>query len=239
MDTKKIESLNLENLFPYLQGIAEKLQGITRWEAREKIAGQSVRENDLQHIFKAVFVTTMLAAEENKCRKKTQLDIGMLSVMALVHDIGEIIEKDKAYFVKMANNRTEDNDEFRSFCRIAVPLPAAAQNYFIGAMMQTMPGSKDYIDTKEARFFNAVENLMHLKRGLYECSQGNLHFAPKCLDWHIAALKKYAKEFPSLKNWYEPCIETAEKYLKEFEGQREKYIAEFVSRGGQKENFPF
>ncbi|MFH1780950.1 MAG: YfbR-like 5'-deoxynucleotidase [Candidatus Nealsonbacteria bacterium] len=242
MDTKKIERLDLVNLFEYLHPIAEKLQSIVRWEARENIAGQSVRENDLQHTFKTIFMTATLTLEENKLRtKKNQLDFGMLLIMAMVHDCGEpFFNGDTAHFIKMLHNRMEDIGELEAFRRMAAPLPETAKNYFIEAMMQTMPGSKDeFINTKEARFFIAVENLMFLKRGLYECGQGNLHFAPKCLDWSIAVLRKHAKEFPSLKAWYQPYIKTATKYLREYEKQREKYVAEFIKRGGRKENFPF
>jgi len=236
-----MERLNLGNLFEYLQPIAEKLQEIIRWKAREEIAGQSVRENDLQHTFKAIFVTAMLAIEENKLRTENQLDLSMLVIMAMVHDCGEpFFMGDTAHFIKMSHSRMEDIGEFKAFCQLAAPLPETAKNYFIAAMMQTMPGSKDeYINTKEARFFVAVEDLMALKRGLYECGRGNLHFAPKCLDWSIATLKKHAKEFPSLKLWYKPYLKTAKKYLKAYEGQREKYLAEFIKRGGQKEKFPF
>ena len=185
-------------------------------------------------------LTIALAIEENENRKKNdQLDIGMLAAMALVHDIGEIIEGDTAYFVKMTHGRSEDEDELMAFCHIAEPLPDAAQKYLIGAMLQTMRGSKDYVDTREARFFEAIENIGSLKRGLHECRLGNLHFAPKCLEWSISKLKERSKEFPSLKRLYEPHIAEARTYLKGFEKQREKYIAEFVKRGGKAENFPF
>ena len=185
-------------------------------------------------------LTIALAIEENENRRKNdRLDVGMLAAMALVHDMGEIIEGDTAYFIKMAHGRPEDEDELMAFCRIAEPLPDAAQKYLIGAMLQTMRGSKDYVDTKEARFFEAVENISALKRSLHECRLGNLHFAPKCLDWAIAALKQHARKFPSPIRLYKPHIAEARTYLKEFEKQKDKYIAEFVKRGGKAEGFPF
>lgn len=234
------KNLNLENLFDYLQGIAEGLASVTRWEAREKIAGQSTRENDLQHIFKATFLTVMLSVVENAKRtKNNKLDIGMLAAMAMVHDMGEITEGDIAYFLKVKNNRKEDINEFRAFCRIAEPMPEEAKQYFIGAMMQTMPGDKNYIDTKEARFFCAIERLLAFKRILHECRQGNLHFAPKSLDLEVPDLRKYSKEFTSLKNVWEPYVKELQKYFEKFTQERAKYIAEFVRRGGKEKDFPF
>ncbi len=237
---KSGEEINLGNLFDWLQGIAEELGKVVRWKDREKIAGQSVRENDLQHIFKATLLTIVCAISENSIRSPAdQLDVGELSIMAIGHDLGEIIEGDGPHYQKVDNNRKKDVNELAAFRRIVSPLPQEVQERLIYAVRQTLPGCGEYIDTKEARFFNAVEQLLGLKRGLYECSLGNLHFAPKCLDWHIAGLQKHSDEFVSLMKWYYPYIEETKSYLMEFAKQRDKYITESVKRGGRKEEFPF
>jgi len=237
---KSGREINLGNLFSWLQGIAEELGTIVRWKDREKIAGQSVRENDLQHIFKATLLTIVCAISENAFRSPAdQLDIGELSIMAIGHDLGEIIEGDDPHYQKVDNNRKKDVNELAAFRRMVSPLPQKVQERLIYAVRQTLPGCGEYIDTKEARFFNAIENLMYVKRAIHECRLGNLHFAPKCLERDTKVLKKHSKEFPSLKALYEPYLEEASKHLKNFYSQREKYIDEFIKNGGKEKDFPF
>lgn len=245
---EKNENLDLGNLFEYLQGIAEGLESEVRWKKREEIAGQSVKENDLQHTFKTIFLTVMCAVMENEWRKKwgllpfgkVQLDMGQLAIMALVHDIGEIIEGDAAYFYKIQADRQGDNAELAAFREIVEPLPEEAKIFFIDAFKRAMPGCKEHINSRESRFFNAIENLSALKRGLHECRLGNLHFAPKLFDWHIKVLEDYSfREFPSLKMWFSPYIKEAGEYLEKFKAEREKYMAEFIKRGGKEKDFPF
>ena len=240
--------VNLGNLFEYLQGIAEGLGDVIRWKKREDIAGQSVQENDLQHIFKTTFLTIMCAIMENEWRKKygllpygkRQLNVGLLATMALVHDIGEIIEGDMPHFEKIQKSGAPQEDELEAFRKIVEPLPQEVKENFVQAFKRTMFKSDLCIKDVEAKFFNAVENLSGLKRGLHECRLGNLHFAPKCLEWHIKTLQDYALcDFPSLRIWFAPYIRETERYLEEFKKQREKYLAEFVERGGKKEDFPF
>lgn len=245
---EKNENLDLGNLFEYLQGITEGLEGEIRWKKREEIAGQSVRENDLQHTFKTVFLTVTCAVMENEWRKrwgllpfgKVQLDVGQLAVMALVHDIGEIIEGDMPHFEKAELGTGPQMAEFTAFARIIAPLPNEVRDYLIRTYKRTMFRSEDLKDDREACFFNAIENLGHLKRGLHECRLGNLHFAPKLFDWHIKVLEDYSfREFPSLKMWFSPYIKEAGEYLEKFRAERDKYLAEFIKRGGKEEDFPF
>ena len=243
------EEVNLGNIFEYLQGMAEGMEGVVRWEKRENIAGQSVRENDLQHTFKTVFLTIICAVTENEWRKKrgllpfgkVQLDVGLLAMMALVHDIGEIIKGDMPHFEKIKEGgASQTEDELTAFKEIIKPLPGKIQEYLLLIYRRTMFKSDLCIKDREARFFNAVENLGHLKRAIHECRLGHLHFAPKCLELHIPVLDKYSwNEFPSLKDWYKPFVEEAIDYLRQFQEKREEYIAEFVRRGGKREDFPF
>ena len=234
------QELNLGNLFDYLQGIAEGLSSIVRWEAREKIAGQSVRENDLEHTFKMIFLTIVYAIEENELRgTRDKLDIGMLAMIALAHDVGEIVENDTAHYEKVEKEPELYMREIVALQRIIAPLPTKAREYFQIAIQCALQKTQLPIYNKEGHFFNAMEQLDHLKRGLHECRLGNLHFAPKCLDWHIKGLRKHSKEFPSLKKLYEPYIKETKYYLEEFEKQKDKYLEEFIRRGGKKEDFPF
>lgn len=245
---KSGEKVNLSNLFEYLQGIAEAMERVIRWEKREKIAGQSARENDLQHTFKTVFLTITCAVMENEWRKtygllpygKVQLDVGLLAMMALVHDIGEIIKGDMPHFEKFKMGSAPQEDELAAFEEIIRPLPPEVRKHLILVYRRTMFKPNMRIKDREAMFFNAVENLGYLKRAIHECNLGNLHFAPECIELHIPILDEYSRnEFPSLKNWYGLFVKEAEDYVKQFQKKREEYISEFVRRGGKREDFPF
>lgn len=237
---KSGKKVNLGDSFDYWQSLAEAMDEITRWEAREKIAGQSVRESDLQHSYKTALLAISCGVMENARRTDcNKLDMGLLAAMGLVHDISEIKKGDEAHFKKIKHEAKARQAEIDAFREIIDPLPEEVREYFSWVVRQSMPKAKDFIESKEARFFNAIENVGYLKRSLYECRLGNLHFAPKCFEGIISSLCEHAKEFPSLKAHYEPYIEEAERYLKEFQKHRNKYVRSFVRNGGKKEDFPF
>ena len=233
------QKINLGNLFPYLQDMAEAMTTIIRWEIREKIGGQSARENDLHHTFKMTFMTIALAARENALRKpEDQLNIGELATTALVHDLSEFIKGDQPYFLKMNNGGKDDIEEFAIFEKIIKPLWAESQEYFIEAMARAMPEDKEhYIDSPEARFFNAMERLDGLERGIHECNLGYMHFAPKCLELHLDDMRNHSKEFPSLKDLCEPYVEQIEQHLQAWQEKKEEYRANFIANGGKEEEF--
>lgn len=231
------EQVNLGNLFEYLHGTAEGLGSVTRWDYRASIAGQSVTEDDLQHSYKTALLTLFCAVEENKYRcAKDLLDLGLLCTMALVHDMGEISEGD---ICRLHKNSTDSEQELRAFERIVAPLPKSVKGHLTRAFRHAVRGIPCSIDSQESRFFNAVEKIGFLKRGLHECRLGNLNFAPKCLETEIAALQRYVIEFPSLRHWYEPYINEAMAYVEAFKQHRDDYLRAFIERGGKEENFLF
>src|SRR3990167_7021693 len=107
-DIKKLEALfskekefNLASMFPYFQYISSGLESVTRYKRREDIAGQSVKENNLHHSYKMALITIMLTIKENERRlAEEKLDIGILVIMAIIHDIAEITQGDIASFEK-------------------------------------------------------------------------------------------------------------------------------------------
>ncbi|MBI2042346.1 MAG: HD domain-containing protein [Candidatus Nealsonbacteria bacterium] len=229
------DKICLGNLFEYLQGIAEGLESVVRWEYREKIAGQSVRENDLQHSYKTALLTLICAIEENQYRAaEDRLDLGLLCAMALIHDISEIFEGDLFGPIK---GSAERNMEMLAFEHIVSPLPRGVRKYFLYAFRQAVLGTALSINSAESRFFNAIEKIGAVKRSLHECRLGNTHFAPKCLETEIPALQKYAIEFPSLRTLYGPYIDETIEYVNEFREQRNRYLADFVRNGGNENDF--
>ena len=200
-----------------------------------EIAGQSVRENDLEHSYKIALLTIICTIEENNYRAtEDRLNLGLLCAMALVHDMGEIFEGDTFGPIKGDAEPMREMDSFRN---IIDPLPRSAKNYFFHAFRQALRGTVASLDSKESRFFNAIEKIGFVKRSLYECRIGNLHFAPKCLETEIPALQRYEIEFPSLRYLVNPYVDEAMLYVEEFKAKRDSYLANFVRNGGKAEDF--
>ncbi|MBI2625164.1 MAG: HD domain-containing protein [Candidatus Nealsonbacteria bacterium] len=231
------KEFDLASFFPYFQWIAQSLQDIIRYKRREDIAGQSVRENDLQHCYKIGLITLLFAIKENESRsQKDKLDIGLLVIMGITHDISEIIKGDIAWFEKNASFK---DGEYEAFIKIIEPLPNSVREYLTLAFRRVVPDSKYYLDDKEARFFKGVEQAEHLSRALHECRQGNLHFAPGFIRGQLTILVDVSKEFPSLIEYVKGFMVELENYEREFEKRRGYYLREYIKRGGKVETFPF
>ncbi|MBI2039137.1 MAG: HD domain-containing protein [Candidatus Niyogibacteria bacterium] len=229
--------VDLGTMFSYLQDIAESLEKVTRWDLRSKIGGQTAAENDLQHSFKTALFTLYCAIVENEQRAANEkLNVELLVVMALIHDIAEIKVGDIASFKRTKGDR---EPEYRAFCEIIAPLPEPVRNYIGHAFCHAFPGVEQSIESRESRFFKVVEMLGFLKRGIHECRAGNVHFAPKNFDRDVPKLLAAAEEFPSIHGHIQPFLAEMMSHLDAFNRSHSEYRDAFVQAGNDADDFPF
>lgn len=155
----------------------EKLKSNTR----HSVTADGVPESVAAHSWR---ITLMAYLLKNECK---DIDMQKVMAMCLIHDIGEAVTGDIASF-----NKTEEDEEIekKAIRQLLLELPEE-----VGAEMAQLFDEMDALETKEAKFFKALDRM----EAVIQHNEADISsWIPVEYEYQMTYGEEEAKEFPVL-----------------------------------------
>jgi len=191
---------------------------VKRREARE--------ENSLQHSYKASLLATIVIENEKKYSKE-DFDSYLVLKATVLHDIGEIEEKDTVYIDKTDEGDRREHSFFQRFTSALPKHIKEKMDIAYDLQNSRKPGFSKVSDRirnvypLEVNLFDAIERLGYVLFAYREFREGSPKIFVQTLRNQHSHLVRLAEELPGFERSFYPKFtqDKVEQFLKKYKGQ--------------------